>query len=76
MLEFNPYFRITVDEALGHPFFDRVRKPEKEIQAKESVVIEFDQEDVLDKKRLRELFLEEIEMFKKNKEGKFDEVKE
>lgn len=30
MLQFNPYFRVSVDEALEHPFFNRVRKPHKE----------------------------------------------
>jgi mitogen-activated protein kinase 15 len=31
ILIFNPYFRISVEEALNHPFFKKVRKPEKEI---------------------------------------------
>ena len=33
ILVFNPYFRITVDEALNHPFFTKVRKQEKEIKS-------------------------------------------
>lgn len=33
MLLFNPYFRISVNEALNHPFFKKVRKTEKEITA-------------------------------------------
>jgi len=61
MLLFNPYFRITIDEALAHPLFNKIRKPEKEVMAKESIMIEFDQTtDTLDRKKLRELFLEEI----------------
>lgn len=31
ILVFNPYFRISVEEALSHPFFKKVRKPEKEV---------------------------------------------
>jgi mitogen-activated protein kinase 1/3 len=42
MLQFNPYFRITVDEALEHPFLEKVRKPEKEIFSKDAITIEFD----------------------------------
>jgi mitogen-activated protein kinase 1/3 len=33
MLIFNPFFRISVDEALNHPFFKKVKKTEKEIKA-------------------------------------------
>lgn len=33
MLVFNPYFRISVEEALNHPFFKRVKKLEKEVMA-------------------------------------------
>lgn len=31
ILVFNPYFRISVDEALAHPFFKKIRKSEKEL---------------------------------------------
>ena len=30
MLQFNPYLRITVDDALAHPMFAKVKKPHKE----------------------------------------------
>ena len=61
MLLFNPYFRITIDEALAHPLFAKLRKPHKEVCAEKSIMIEFDQSnEVLDRKKLRELFLEEI----------------
>jgi mitogen-activated protein kinase 1/3 len=33
ILVFNPYFRISVDEALAHPFFKKVKKVEKEMSA-------------------------------------------
>ena len=63
---FNPYFRISVDDALAHPFFKKVRKIEKEVNAAEEIHIEFEKEH-LDKKRLRQLFIEEIEYFKAKK---------
>lgn len=52
ILVFNPYFRLSIDEALNHPFFKRIRKAEKEINAVKEVQVEFEK-DQLDKKRLR-----------------------
>jgi len=66
ILVFNPYFRLGVDDALAHPFFKKIKKAEKEVDAKEEIQIDFEK-DHLDKKRLRELFLEEIAWFKKHK---------
>lgn len=63
VLVFNPYFRISVDEALAHPFFKKVRKSEKEISSNIEIQIEFEKEH-LDKKKLRSLFIEEINFFK------------
>ncbi len=63
MLQFNPYFRISVDDAICHPFFKKVRKPEKEVTAMTDIQIEFEK-DTLDKKKLRQLFLEEIRFYK------------
>jgi len=63
ILVFNPYFRLSIDEALNHPFFTKVRKTEKEISSKVEVQIEFEKEHKLDKKKLRALFLEEIKYF-------------
>jgi len=64
ILIFNPYFRITVDECLAHPFFKKVRKAEKEVISTETISFEFEKEH-LDKKKLRELFVEHIMHFKK-----------
>jgi mitogen-activated protein kinase 1/3 len=66
ILIFNPYFRIAVDEALAHPFFKKIRKPEKEVTAEHEINIEFEK-DNLDKKKLRALFLEEIAYYKQKK---------
>ena len=63
ILVFNPYFRISVDEALNHPFFRKVKKAEKEACANKEIQIEFEKEH-LDRKNLRRLFLEEVEYYK------------
>lgn len=63
ILIFNPFFRITIEDALAHPFFKKVRKPEKEVFAEKEIKIEFEKEH-LDKQKLRQLFIEEINYFK------------
>lgn len=60
MLQVNPYFRISVDEALNHPFFNRVRKPHKERESDSQITLGFEAEGTLDSSRLRELFVEII----------------
>lgn len=65
-LVFNPYFRLSVEEALAHPFFKKIRKTEKEVASDKEIEIEFEK-DTLDRKKLRALFLEEIEYFKEKK---------
>lgn len=69
ILVFNPYFRITVDEALKHPFFAKVKKSEKEIASTKEVQIEFDKDHHLDKAKLRKIFIEEIQYFKQLRES-------
>jgi mitogen-activated protein kinase 1/3 len=63
ILVFNPYFRISVDEALTHPFFKKVKKAEKETKAANEIQIEFEK-DHLDRKKLRQLFMEEVKYYK------------
>lgn len=63
MLNFNPYFRMSVDEAIEHPFLAKVRKPHKEQFDTHVVTVPFEQEE-LDKPRLRELFLEQFAHYK------------
>lgn len=67
-LQFNPYFRITLEDALNHALFEDIRKPENEHDAEEKICFDFEKES-LDKDRLRALFLEEIDFFKAEKEG-------
>ena len=63
ILVFNPYFRLSVDEALTHPFFKKVKKAEKETTAAHEIQIEFEKEH-LDRKKLRQLFMEEVRFYK------------
>lgn len=63
ILVFNPYFRISIDECIEHPFFRKCRKAEKEQTALESVQFDWEKEH-LDRDRLRQYFVEEINFFK------------
>ena len=63
MLQFNPYLRINVDDALAHPFFTKVKKPAKEKLAEAQITLDFENE-TLDRDRLRQLFVETILGFK------------
>jgi mitogen-activated protein kinase 1/3 len=72
MLAFNPNDRITVEALLAHPFFAQIRNTENEVKSEKQVSFQFEEEQYLDEKRLRELFIEEIEYYKQiRKEGKF-----
>ena len=42
LLQFNPYFRPTVDFAVSHPFFDEVRDLSLEFDAKRPVICKFE----------------------------------
>lgn len=54
---------MSLDDVFDHPFFKKVRKQDKEMDAASS--IQFDWENqTLDKIRLREHFVEEIMFFK------------
>ena len=44
MLQINPYFRISVEEALSHPCFAKIRKPAKESIAEKPVTIDFEED--------------------------------
>lgn len=63
MLQFNPYFRITIEEALAHPFFTKVKKPHKEVLSDVKISLDFET-DVLDREKLRELFCNIIAEYK------------
>lgn len=63
ILTFNPYFRLSVEEAINHPFLQKVRKQQKEQFDTQVVQVPFEKEE-LDKDRLRQLFLEQFSHFK------------
>ena len=56
MLQINPYFRISVEDALNHPCFAKIKKSAKEVVAESVVNIEFEDQQT-DKLMLRQLFL-------------------
>lgn len=69
MLLFNPYFRITVDEVLAHPFFKSIREPSKETVANKPIELAFEKEGELNADRLRNLFIEEINYYKEKRKA-------
>lgn len=63
MLQFNPFFRISVNDALEHPLFVKIRKPHKEMASENQVSLDFEN-DTLDKEKLRHLFVQLILEYK------------
>jgi len=63
LLAFNPLKRLTVDECLGHPYFDEVRDKKREVSVKEYLELDFEDKE-LDEKKLRALFMKELEHYK------------
>eukprot|EP00826_Nyctotherus_ovalis_P011775 TRINITY_DN1306_c0_g1_i14.p1 TRINITY_DN1306_c0_g1~~TRINITY_DN1306_c0_g1_i14.p1 ORF type:complete len:439 (+),score=124.26 TRINITY_DN1306_c0_g1_i14:235-1551(+) len=64
LLAFNPSKRLTVYECLAHPYFDEVRDKQKEVAASKSLYLDFEEKE-LDEDKLRVLFMEEIEYYRK-----------
>jgi len=64
-LQFNPKKRINIDECLNHPFLAKMRDKSREIAAPGPIILEFEKEGEMTAERLRELFIEEIKMYKK-----------
>lgn len=62
ILVFNPYFRMSLDDALNHKLFDQVRRPQAESFRGKPIELEFEKM-TLDKKSLRVLFLQEINQY-------------
>ena len=65
MLVFNPFFRITLDDCLNHPFVQEVRKKSIETTEPKEIKLAFESEKDLNEKKLRALFMEEINYYKK-----------
>ena len=66
MLTFNPYFRISVDDALHHKFFRSIHNSSMEVSSSE-IDLEFDHielDKIMTKEKVREIMLEEIKTIK------------
>ena len=66
MLAFNPRTRISLDEAINHPYFYPVRDESYEIIPKAPVDFIFDGEQEIDIFTLREMFRREISRYRRN----------
>jgi len=64
-LQFNPRKRITIDEAINHPFLGKVRDRTKETVSGGPIILDFEKEGDMTVERLRELFIEEIKNYRK-----------
>ena len=64
MLIFDPHKRITVNECLEHSFFKSIRDPNKEEEASFNLEFEFENDNNLTVKKLRNLFITVIKSYK------------
>lgn len=62
MLVFNPHFRMTLEDAIKHPFLDNVRTDKSTKWSGSNIDFQFDKID-LTKDQLRALFLSEIHFY-------------
>ena len=69
MVQFNPFFRFSIEECLGHPFFSKIRKKDREVKQEHMVDIDLDKlEEEPDIRMLRRICVQEISHFKKLRE--------
>ena len=61
LLVFNPYFRMTLEDAINHPFFDNVRSEHNNCDGSK-VILDFEKKE-LEIHDLRKLFIKEISHF-------------
>jgi len=73
MLQFNPYFRPTVDELICDSYFDDVRKFSQAYDAPSEISFAFEDTSV-DISKLREFFLDEITYYKELRSAGLSEV--
>jgi serine/threonine protein kinase len=64
ILVFNPYFRMNLEDALNHPMFNNVRRPQAENFIGKPIELEFEKMK-LNKDTLRQLILKEIQYYHK-----------
>lgn len=79
MLQFNPAKRITVDEALAHPYFKSLHNPKKEIECKDQFDFSFEKKlsdkSKLNAEVLRDFMWEEIFHFRTELESQAETLK-
>jgi len=75
MLQFNPTKRISVDEALKHPYFKSLHNPKKEIECKVKFNFDFEKQKITGQV-LRDLMWEEIYCFRPHLAEKIQKMKE
>eukprot|EP00808_Paulinella_micropora_P015017 g2275.t1 len=63
MLQFNPKKRITIEQALEHPYLEKMRDPQAERKCPKPFNFEFDNDKNLKAPKLRELMWNEIKNF-------------
>ena len=60
MLDLNPTRRITVEEALNHPFLESMHDPEDEPKFEGAIDFSFEEDPTLNLEKLKRLILKEI----------------
>lgn len=68
MVQFNPFFRPSIEECLAHPYFSKIRKPHVEVESENPVEVEIDKlEYEPNCEQLRDILLEEADFFKEKR---------
>jgi len=69
MVLFNPFFRLSIEECLEHPFFEKIRRKEREVKHDSMVDVDLDKlEEEPNIQTLRRICVQEITHFKNLKE--------
>lgn len=63
MVVFDPFKRLSLEEAISHPYFDEVREPVKERVAEVPADFDFELIENITTATLREYFIKEISMY-------------
>ncbi len=69
MLVFNPHSRISVEEALGHPYFHGLARKESEVECKTPFDFRFEKMEMT-KEVIQELMWQEVQFFRPELRGK------
>jgi len=72
MLSFNPNTRISVDEALNHPYLEQYHEAESELDCKNKFDFEFEKNEMTEKV-LKDLMWEEIMKFRPNSKQRWED---